>query len=67
MSMFSPRGALGVIGIMLGLIALYLILEKAGGASQLLSTLATGGMAIFGTLQGRNVSGGGVQVSGGPA
>jgi hypothetical protein len=65
--MFNPRSWLGIIGVMLFLIALYLVLEKAAGASSILGTLAAAGVAVFGTLQGRNVSGvGGVSVGGTP-
>lgn len=67
MSIFSPRGLIGVIGVILALIALYLILEKAGGATQVLSSLASGSIGLVGALQGRSVSGGGYTVSGGPA
>jgi len=57
-----PRGVLGVIGVMLALVALYLLLEHAGGASQIFSTLAASGMALFGTLQGRTTSAYGMTV-----
>lgn len=64
--MFNPRSLLGVVGVMLLLVALYLVLEKAGGASQVIGTLAAGGLSIFSALQGRNVNAYGVQVSGTP-
>lgn len=64
MSMFNPRGILGVIGVILALIALYLILEKAGGATSVLGSIASGSIGLVGVLQGRNVSGGGYSVSG---
>lgn len=64
MSIFNPRGLLGVIGVVLALIALYLILEKAGGATQVLGSLASGSIGLIGTLQGRNVGAGGVSVGG---
>lgn len=67
MSIFNPRGILGVIGVILALIALYLILEKATGATNILSALAGGGIATIGALQGRSVSGAGYNISGGPA
>lgn len=67
MSLFSPRGILGVVGVILALVALYLLLEKAGGATQILGALATGSLSTIGVLQGRNVSASGVSVSGGPA
>jgi hypothetical protein len=47
---------LGIVGTMLALIALYLILQNAGGAAQVIGTIGAGTMAIFGTLQGRNVT-----------
>lgn len=47
---------LKIVGLMLGLIALYLVLEHFAGAADVISSLAAGGMAIFGTLQGRSVS-----------
>lgn len=49
------RNWLGIVGVMLTLIALYLVLEHAAGAAQVLGTLGAGTMAIFGTLQGRSV------------
>ena len=47
---------LGIVGTMLALIALYLLLEHATGAASVISSLGAGTMAIFGTLQGRQVS-----------
>lgn len=67
MSFLNPRGILGVIGVVLALVALYLVLEKATGATNILGALASGGIGFVGTLQGRTVSGGGYSVSGGPA
>lgn len=67
MSIFSPRGLIGVIGVILALIALYLILEKGGQATKVLGSLASGSIGLVGALQGRNVSGGGYSISGGPA
>lgn len=64
MSIFNPRGILGVIGVVLALIALYLLLEKAGGATQVLGSIASGSVGLVGALQARNVSIGGVSVSG---
>ncbi|MCL2393254.1 MAG: hypothetical protein FWC87_01095 [Acidimicrobiaceae bacterium] len=54
--MFSPRNILGVIGIMLGLIALYLLLENGGQASKILGALSAGSIGIFTTLQGRTTN-----------
>lgn len=65
--MFTPRNLLALLGTMLFLIALYLVLEKAGGASQVFGALANGGLALIGGLQGRTVvNGSGAQVSGTP-
>lgn len=50
------RNWLGVVGVMLALIALYLVLEHATGAAGLIGALGAGTMAIFGTLQGRAVN-----------
>ena len=50
------RNWLGVVGVMLALIALYLVLEHATGAAGLIGALGAGTMAVFGTLQGRSVS-----------
>lgn len=66
MSITNPRGILGVIGVILALIALYLLLEKAGGATQLLGAVASGSLGVIGTLQGRTVTYNGASVSGGP-
>lgn len=55
-----------IVTLMLGLIALYLVLEHFAGASSIISTLAAGGMAIFGTLQGRQVSGYGQTIAAQP-
>jgi hypothetical protein len=59
MSIMNPRGIIGVIGVVLVLIALYLILEHYAGATSILSSLANGSIGLVGTLQGRTVSGGG--------
>lgn len=53
MSVFSPRGVLGVIGAIFALIAIYLILVHFGGADSLLKTLSTGSIGLITTLQGR--------------
>lgn len=57
------RNFLGIVGVMLALVALYLVLEHATGAAGLLGALAAGGMAIFGTLQGRTVNAYSEQIS----
>jgi hypothetical protein len=64
MSIFNPRGVIGVIGVVLALIALFLILEKATGAANILGALASGGLATIGALQGRTVTAGGVSLGG---
>lgn len=63
MSIFTPRNILAVVGTVLALIALYLILEKAGGATQILGSIASGSLALTGALQGRTVTSNGVSVS----
>jgi len=59
---FRPGSWLGALGIMLSLIALFLILEYAGGTTSIIGSLATGAIGVFGTLQGRAVSVGGTTV-----
>jgi hypothetical protein len=51
LSMFQRNG---LIGVMLFLVALYLVLERAAGASQVLTALASLGERTFTTLQARN-------------
>lgn len=53
-----------VLGIMLGLVALFLVLNNASNADTILKSLASAGAQTFGVLQGRNVSGGSISVSG---
>ena len=52
-----------IVTLMLGLIALYLVLEHFAGATSIISTLAAGTMSIFGTLQGRSVTAYGANVA----
>lgn len=66
MSIFNPRGILGVIGVILALVALYLILEKGTNATAILGALTSGSIATIGVLQGRSVSGSGYSISGTP-
>lgn len=66
MSFLNPRGILGVIGVILALVALYLILEKGANATSILGALTSGSIATIGVLQGRSVSGQGFSVSGTP-
>lgn len=49
----SVRSIYSVIGVMLFLIALYLVLEKAGGASSLIGSLSNFGVNVTKALQGR--------------
>jgi tetrahydromethanopterin S-methyltransferase subunit C len=51
-----------VLGIMLGLVALYLVLVNPAAVNQILGSLGNLGAQTFGTLQGRNVQSGGVTV-----
>jgi len=55
-SILNPRGILGVVGVCLFLIALYLVLEKGGNATTILGAVTSGAIGIASTLQGRNVS-----------
>jgi hypothetical protein len=57
------RGLEATLGIMLGLVALFLVLNNADASNQILSGLSNLGMSTFGTLQGRKVTGGGVTVT----
>ncbi|HZU18296.1 MAG TPA: hypothetical protein VFD01_17050 [Candidatus Dormibacteraeota bacterium] len=50
------RGWTRWVMVALSLIALYLLLEHAAQAAQVISTIGAGTMALFGTLQGRNVT-----------
>jgi hypothetical protein len=53
-----------VLITMLGLIAIYLFLANAGAANAIFTSLGKVGIATFGVLQGRDVSGlGGVNIS----
>lgn len=49
----TVRGFYSALGVMLFLIALYLVLTRAGGATQIISSSAAAGANIFKTLQGR--------------
>lgn len=62
MSLFDPRSLYAVIGVILFLVALYLILANGTGANTLLSTIAGGTVGLVGTLQGRAVSSNGTGV-----
>lgn len=53
-----------VLGIMLGLVALYLVLVNSQSTTQILGSLGSLGAQTFGVLQGRSVTGGGIQVGG---
>jgi hypothetical protein len=49
----SIRGVYGVVGVMLFLIALYLVLEHGGQASGIISAFSKLGVDLGRTLQGR--------------
>ncbi len=54
MNLFSNiRGAYGVLGVMLFLIALYLVLERGTAASTIIGSVGSNASTIFKTLQGR--------------
>lgn len=62
MAIFQPHNLWAVVGVVLFLIALYLVLENYGGASSVLGTLFSGATVLTGTLQGRSVSSGGISI-----
>jgi hypothetical protein len=47
------KGVYGALGVMLALIALYLLLVNAGGASNIIGSGASATTSIFKVLQGR--------------
>lgn len=47
------NGLWGAVGVVFALIALFLVLDKAGGASRLLNSSFTGFTTLARTLQGR--------------
>lgn len=49
----SIKSAWGALGVMLFLIALYLVLNNSKGAVSLTNSATSGGVRIFRTLQGR--------------
>lgn len=49
----SIRGFYSALGVMLFLVALYLVLTRASGATQIISSGASAGANIFKVLQGR--------------
>lgn len=51
--MWNPRGFTGVIGVMLFLIAMYLVLTRAAGASSILTSGGKTGVSLITALQGR--------------
>ena len=51
-----------VLGIMLGLVALYLVLVNRESTTAILGSLGGLGAVTFGTLQGRSVSANGISV-----
>ena len=55
MSLFDPHSIWAVVGVLLFLIALYLVLEHYTGATNILGTLFNGSTVLASTLQGRGV------------
>lgn len=51
-----------IIGLMLGLILVYLLVKNASSVNQIFNSLAGATVGIFGTLQGRNVNAFGVEL-----
>ncbi len=49
----SIRNVYGALGVMLFLIALYLVLERGTSASSIISSVGTNTAQVFKTLQGR--------------
>jgi hypothetical protein len=47
------RGVYGVIGTMLGLVALFLLLDKNSGATSLIDSIGRNGGSLLTILQGR--------------
>lgn len=48
------RNIYGALGVMLFLIAMYLVLENAGGASSVINAVAGSSSQVFKTLQARD-------------
>ncbi len=55
---FDVTGFWSMVGVMLLLVAVYLILVHASGASSVLQSLFSGGGSILAVLQGRTASAG---------
>lgn len=51
--MFAVRSAYGALGVMLALIALYLVLVWGANAARVVDAVGANGAVIFKTLQGR--------------
>ncbi|MFA5711818.1 hypothetical protein [Mycolicibacterium sp.] len=49
----SIRSAYGALGVMLFLVALYLVLQNATGATNIIRAGGSTGVELFRTLQGR--------------
>lgn len=49
----SIRGVYGALGVMLFLIALYLVLERAVGATRIITSVGSSASGVFRVLQGR--------------
>jgi hypothetical protein len=52
--MFSPRGIWQTIGVMLFLIAMFLVLEHGTAATSLIKAGSKGGIGLVEALQGRS-------------
>lgn len=53
---FNVTGFWSMVGVMLLLVAIYLVLMHATGATSVLSSLFTGGGGVLAVLQGRTAS-----------
>lgn len=53
MNQFNPRSVYGTVGVMLFLVAIYLVLEKAAGATSIIRAVGDTSAQVFKTLQGR--------------
>lgn len=52
----------GIVGVMLGLILVYLLVKNADSVNTIFNALAGATMGVFGTLQGRPVNAFGVNL-----
>lgn len=49
----SVKSVYSALGVMLFLVAMYLVLEHGAQTTQIIASIATAGKTVFGTLQGR--------------